>query len=153
MGTVSVQRIAGDRDRALGKFLGQPGLSFVAIVDAAHFEGEYEILDAMNSSFLLPAYFGWSWDALYDCLSGLDWVEADRYLLLIENSDRLDVLGSQSHGDFVAVLGRVLSAWEPAAFAPGRRAADFSVVLDRGDVPLARIRQAFGTFGIGVEET
>jgi hypothetical protein len=152
MGPVSVRRISGDRDRAVGKFLGRPGLSFVAIVDAATFEGEYEILDAMNFSFRLPAYFGWNWDALYDCLSNLEWLEADRYVLLIENSDRLDVQGSQAHIDFVAALGRVLRAWAPAAFAPDRRAVEFIVMLDRGDAPFARVQQEFGTLGIGVEE-
>ena len=152
MRTVSIQRIASDRDATVGKLIGQPGTSFVAIVDAAGFEGEYEIFEAMNSSFRLPAYFGWNWDALYDCLSNLEWVTADRYLLLIENADRLDVQGSKDHSDFAAVLGRVLKAWDPSAFAPGRRAAEFAVLLDGGAEPLVRVQQAFGTLGIGVEE-
>lgn len=152
MRTVKIQRVAGDRNAAVGKLLGLPGLSFVAVVDAATLQGEYEILEAMNSSFHFPAYFGWNWDALYDCLSNLEWVVADRYLLLIENADRLDIQGSQDHSDFVAVLGRVLRAWDPSAFAPGRRAAEFAVMLDRGAEPIARVRQAFATLGIGVEE-
>lgn len=92
---MSVLRVAGDRDAAVGKLLGRPGLSFVAVVDAATFAGEYEIFEAMNSSFRLPAYFGWNWEALRDCLNNLEWVTADRYLLLIENADRLDIQASQ----------------------------------------------------------
>lgn len=147
-----VLRVAGDREAVVGKLLGRPGLSFVAAVDAATFAGEYEIFEAMNSSFGLPAYFGWNWDALSDCLRNLEWVTADRYLLLIENADRLDIQGSQDHSMFVAVLGRVLRAWDPSAFAPGRRAAEFAVILDGGSDPLARVRQAFETQGIRVDE-
>lgn len=152
MRTVSVQRVAGDRYEAVGKLLGRSGLSFVAIVDAATFAGEYEIFEAMNSSFRLPAYFGWNWDALLDCLINLEWVTADRYLLLIENADRLDIQGSQDHSEFAAVLGRVLRAWDPSAFAPGRRAAEFAVILIGESEPLTRVQQAFGTLGIRVDE-
>lgn len=144
--------IRGNRNAAISQFLGSPGLSFFAVVDAASFETEYEILEALNSAFRLPAYFGWNWDALYDCLSDLDWVMADRYLLFIENSDRLDIQGSPDHSKFFAVLREVVKAWDPSRFAPGRRRAEFAVILDWGSEPLARVEQALGELGIEVAE-
>lgn len=152
MTTARFRCVADNRDAAIGRFLGRSGASFFAMVDAASFDTEYGILEALNSAFRLPAYFGWNWDALYDCLVDLDWVMADRYLLFIENFDRLDVQGSPDHRKFMAVLGKVVKAWDPSAFAPGRRRAEFAVVLDRGSEPLARIEQALGALDIEVAE-
>ncbi|GGR50269.1 hypothetical protein J2S40_000087 [Nocardioides luteus] len=152
MATVKFFRVIGDRDAAIGQFLGRSGLSFFAVIDAATFETEYEILDALNSAFRLPAYFGWNWDALYDCLGDLDWVVADRYLLFIENSDRLDIQGSPDHSKFFEVLRDVVKAWDPSRFAPDRRRAEFAVILDWGSEPLARVEQSLGEIGIEVAE-
>lgn len=152
MTTARFRCVAENRDAAIGRFLGRSGASFFAMVDAASFETEYEILEALNSAFRLPAYFGWNWDALYDCLSDLDWVMADRYLLFIENSDRLDIQGSPDHSKFFAVLREVVKAWDPSRFAPGRRCAEFAVILDWGSEPLARVEQALGELGIEVAE-
>ncbi|MEJ3748181.1 barstar family protein, partial [Actinomycetes bacterium KLBMP 9797] len=45
----------------------------------------YEFSDAL----LFPAYFGWNWDALSDCLRDLNWLPADGYLIVVENAPRL----------------------------------------------------------------
>ncbi|MDG4763443.1 barstar family protein [Solwaraspora sp. WMMD406] len=65
------------------------GLTAVVRIDGAATSDEYRLLEAVSEGFRFPAYFGWNFDALIDCLRDLSWYEADRYLVVIERSDSL----------------------------------------------------------------
>ncbi|PSB29039.1 barstar family protein [Stenomitos frigidus] len=44
-------------------------------------------LDAIADAMAFPRYFGQNWDALEDCLTDLDWLNGDRFILLYEEPE------------------------------------------------------------------
>jgi RNAse (barnase) inhibitor barstar len=65
-------------------------------LDLARIQGKDGFLDAVADTLDFPDYFGSNWDALYDCLTDLSWLEADDYFLVFRH---LENFGSQSPSD------------------------------------------------------
>ena len=65
-----------------------PPLGFYTVrLDGAAVNGKRELLAALAAGFKFPAYFGYNWDALLDCLRSLpDLIPARGYAVLIERS-------------------------------------------------------------------
>jgi hypothetical protein len=97
-------------------FAGRSELSFfeafrdrgfhVATVSGAVLASESELFDAMAAAFAFPDYFGRNWDAVVDCLDDLDWLEAQGYVLVI---DDVGTCG------FSEPLARLLQIWPSVA--------------------------------------
>jgi RNAse (barnase) inhibitor barstar len=127
------QTVGGDKFAALGRVVARAGRSFVVTIDAAGFAGDYDVFEALNDQFGMPAYFGWSWDALFDCLADLSWLPAECYVVVVENAQRLRVDDCPAHRSLVEVLRRSAAAWSsPMANARGVT-AEFRVLLVLGD--------------------
>jgi hypothetical protein len=47
------------------------------------------LLRAIARALRFPAYFGYNWDALEDCLTDLDWLDARGTVLILSRADRL----------------------------------------------------------------
>jgi RNAse (barnase) inhibitor barstar len=47
------------------------------------------LFDEFAAALQFPYYFGENWDAFDECLTDLEWLPADAYVLLIENSTHL----------------------------------------------------------------
>jgi RNAse (barnase) inhibitor barstar len=47
------------------------------------------LLRAIARALRFPDYFGYNWDALEDCLTDLDWLDARGTLLILSHADRL----------------------------------------------------------------
>jgi Barstar (barnase inhibitor) len=82
----------------------------------------YEFTDALR----FPAYFGWNWDALSDCLRDLNWLSADGYLLVVENAPRIL---SASVADRQLLFGILSSAVRYWSSPLGKMPVAFRVVL------------------------
>lgn len=48
-----------------------------------------DFFDEISSAFQFPLYFGENWNAFNDCITDLDWLEAEVYIVLISNADQL----------------------------------------------------------------
>lgn len=48
-----------------------------------------ELLKALYYLLWFPGYFGFNWDALYDCLSDLAWIKSYKIVLVHESLPRL----------------------------------------------------------------
>lgn len=48
-------------------------------------EGKCELLKEIAKKLVFPEYFGFNWDALWDCLCDLSWIEKKRVILIHEN--------------------------------------------------------------------
>ncbi|GAA1854249.1 barstar family protein [Myceligenerans crystallogenes] len=131
-GTAGVFQLVDDvRDSLAGRVILRPGVTSVALLDAMRLTTEYEVLEALNDQFRFPAYFGWNWDAVHDCLGDLSWIPADRYVVAIENSGRLDLAAGHPHRLLIRALRR--AAWALSPDNPGGRRppAEFAVLLLR----------------------
>jgi Barstar (barnase inhibitor) len=89
--------------------------------------------DEFARALEFPDYFGRNWDAVWDCLTDLDWLPAPAYLLVVENADRV-LGGAPLHWREVwrRGLDRVVARWaEPVTEgAPwDRPAVPFTVLL------------------------
>ena len=65
-----------------------PPLGFYTVrLNGAGVKGKRELLAALAAGFKFPAYFGYNWDALLDCLRSLpDLVPARGYAVIMERS-------------------------------------------------------------------
>lgn len=132
----------GVRESSLGRLALRSGVTAVAVLDAAELVGEYEVFEALNDQFRFPVYFGWNWDAVYDCLSDLTWIPADRYIVVIENAEHLDVSADHPHGLLVEALQRAARSLSSHV---RREPMEFTVLLSRStdeDLVARRFRAA-----------
>ncbi|MBW4583536.1 MAG: barstar family protein [Tildeniella nuda ZEHNDER 1965/U140] len=56
-------------------------------LDGATITNKAAFLHAIADAMLFPHYFGQNWDALEDCLTDLDWLNGDRFILLYEQPE------------------------------------------------------------------
>jgi RNAse (barnase) inhibitor barstar len=104
---------------ALGESLGLR----CARVDLAGCTEKIELLARIGASMRFPDWFGSNWDALYDCLGDLSWLDARGHLLVIENAGELRAAAQE---DFVTLL----DVLEESARSWHGRGVPFHVMLD-----------------------
>ena len=67
-----------------------------------------ELFFVIANTMHFPDYFGHNWDALDECLSDLDWLPAEGYLLILRNS-------AKGWSQSPYVLGRFVTTWLEAS--------------------------------------
>ncbi|WP_327002939.1 barstar family protein [Dactylosporangium sp. NBC_01737] len=120
---------------AAGRFV-VARLDGVRMADVEHMF--YEFSDAL----LFPGYFGWNWAALSDCLSDLQWLPADGYLLVVENAPEMLSSSAGDRCTLFGVLSRAVRHWANPIGRPGGEGVAFKVLLvcDR-DEDVVRLRR------------
>lgn len=99
------------------------------------------LFDEVSAALQFPFYFGCNWDAFDECLSDLDWIEADDLLVVIVDGGEL--LRAEP-SDLPLLLGAIRSAaGEPRPGRTVRFAAQF------GGVPDEAMRRAIDRAGLG----
>jgi RNAse (barnase) inhibitor barstar len=96
-----------------------------------------------------PNYYGENWDAMDECITDLDWMPADWYLIYVSTID--DVL-SGDEGSFSIFLRILLDASKAWANPEARGLADteeavkkpFNVIMSGTEEGLSRVRKALG---------
>lgn len=86
----------------------------VRILRGKHSLTRDELLDEFAHGLDFPQYFGRNWDALEDCLTDLEWLSAEAFVLIITNADQ--VL-KNSPGDWkplAGILAAVATHWASA---------------------------------------
>ena len=76
--------------------------------DASLIKNDEMLFSKISISLGFPDYFGGNWDAVDECLSDMEWSEADGYVLFITNSGKL-----WSDAEYTA--GKLVSIWQSAA--------------------------------------
>ena len=54
-------------------------------LDGKNTSSETELFKLIAKAMMFPKYFGNNWDALRDCLQDLDWIDAEKYIIVIDN--------------------------------------------------------------------
>ena len=60
-----------------------------------------------------PDYFGRNWDAVYDCLTDLNWLPAAGYVLVLDEFDRFATNESEQWNIALKVLREACAFWQP----------------------------------------
>jgi hypothetical protein len=80
------------------------------------------LFDEFAAALQFPYYFGENWDALEECLTDLEWLPANAYVLVINHS--LELLDKEPPGRlslFFRLLQRVAEEWSRPGRAPTPR--------------------------------
>jgi hypothetical protein len=80
-------------------------------VDFAACEEIDGVLRQLGEDLAFPAWYGHNLDALNDCLTDFSWREAAGYLLLIANSERLQVKRPAALGAVNEVFAAAIDEW------------------------------------------
>ncbi|MFJ3260830.1 barstar family protein [Pseudomonas sp. NPDC086581] len=70
--------------------------------------GPDELLKALYYLLWFPGYFGFNWDALYDCLSDLEWIP---YRKIVVVHERLPDFADEDLKIYLEVLRDAVASW------------------------------------------
>jgi len=90
-----------------------PAAFAVAVLDGTKANTRAEFFHQIASALRFPDYFGHNWDAVYDCLTDLNWLPAAGYVLVLDGFERLatDEPGQWEIG--LKVLREACAFWRP----------------------------------------
>jgi RNAse (barnase) inhibitor barstar len=78
------------------------------------------LLDEFARGLDFPQYFGRNWDALEDCLTDLEWLSAEAFVLIITNADQVLKKDRGDLKTFAGILTAAAAHWlsaePPASF-------------------------------------
>ncbi|MGY4386980.1 RNAse (barnase) inhibitor barstar [Streptomyces sp. TE12347] len=69
--------------------LSMTGTTYVVRLDGREMGDTDAVFLQFYDRLKLPDYFGWNWNALFDCLRDLHWLPAEHYVLVIEAADEI----------------------------------------------------------------
>ncbi|WP_051782524.1 MULTISPECIES: barstar family protein [unclassified Streptomyces] len=74
---------------SVDRLLPMTGRTYVVRLDGREMGDTDAVFMQFYDRLRLPDYFGWNWNALFDCLRDLHWLPAERYVLIIEAADEI----------------------------------------------------------------
>jgi RNAse (barnase) inhibitor barstar len=80
-------------------------------IDGKNITRKEQLLNQIATTLKFPKDFGHNWDALEECLTDMDWVDADGYILYYEHIDTLQAAGEQLE-TFVEILRDAVQSWK-----------------------------------------
>lgn len=72
------------------------------------------LLDEFARALDFPEYFGHNWDALEDCLTDLEWLSAEAFVLIVTNADQVLKKSQGELKTFSGVLASAAAHWAEA---------------------------------------
>ncbi len=81
--------------------------SFWIVVDNS-VKSKEELLKELYNKLQLPDYFGFNWDALYDCLMDFHWINKKRIILIHE---KLPLLSADELKIYLRILIEATDSW------------------------------------------
>ncbi|MFI1399796.1 barstar family protein [Streptomyces sp. NPDC020681] len=105
------------------------GLIHVARMQGRAMTDADGVFTEFYNALRLPDYFGWNWNALRDCLLELNWIKADRYLLIVDDAESI-LSGSPGEREtFFRILSEAATTWSAKPQFPGKAKSILSVVF------------------------
>ena len=103
---------AAEREQVLhdGTFPADFAIAVLDGTDAATRSGFFQ---AIASSLHFPDYFGHNWDAVYDCLTDLNWLPAAGYVLVLDEFDQFATNEPEQWDIGLKVLREACVFWQP----------------------------------------
>ena len=85
----------------------------VAVLDGAAAGTRAGFFQELAQALRFPDYFGRNWDAVYDCLTDLNWLPAGGYVLVLDGFDRLATNEPGQWAIGLKVLQEACAFWQP----------------------------------------
>ena len=81
-------------------------------IDGKSVSRKEQLLNATATAMRFPADFGHNWDALEECLTDLEWVDADGYLVYYDHIDGLLGAHPDQFETLVEILRDAVASWK-----------------------------------------
>ncbi len=81
-------------------------------VDIGHTHDKEGFIGLLAQAMRFPAWAGKNWDALNDCLTDLEWLDATGYVLVLEKAKHFAVAHQGEYESALAVLHAATDYWK-----------------------------------------
>ncbi|MGE5616775.1 MAG: barstar family protein [Bacillota bacterium] len=81
-------------------------------IDGKSVSRKEQLLNATATAMRFPADFGHNWDALEECLTDLEWVDADGYVVYYDHIDGLLGAHPDQFETLVEILRDAVASWK-----------------------------------------
>lgn len=105
------------------------GRVYVARVAGQGMTDEVSTFQQLYEELKFPEYFGWNWNALYDCLRDLQWLSSDHHVLIIESAESVLSEDETAREMFFRTLWRAGRQWSYVKRPEGVTLSRLSIVL------------------------
>jgi len=121
--------VPNDTTVSVGYALPPTGLIYSARMRGQEMLDSDGVFTQFYEAMRLPDYFGWNWDALRDCLSDLHWLDAQHFLLTVDDTDAVLSARPDERRFFFRALQRSAYFWAAQPELPGQDRTTFQVVM------------------------
>ena len=81
-------------------------------IEGKSVERKEQLMNAVATTLRLPKHFGHNWDALEECLTDLEWVDADGYVIYYDHIDGLLAAHPDQFETLVEILRDAVASWK-----------------------------------------
>jgi RNAse (barnase) inhibitor barstar len=81
-------------------------------IDGKNIQRKEQLLNHVATALHFPGSFGHNWDALEECLTDLEWVDADGYILYYDHIDGLLETHPDQFETLVEILRDAVKSWK-----------------------------------------
>jgi len=81
-------------------------------IDGKNIGRKEQLMNAVATALHFPKHFGNNWDALEECLTDLEWVDAEGYLIYYDHIDALLTAHPDQFETLVEILRDSVEAWK-----------------------------------------
>ena len=81
-------------------------------IDGKNIERKEQLLNHVATVLQFPNHFGSNWDALEECLTDLEWVDGDGYLIYFDHIDGLLSAHPDQFATFVEIVRDAVESWK-----------------------------------------
>ena len=81
-------------------------------IDGKNIARKEQLLNHVATALHFPTDFGQNWDALEECLTDMEWVDADGYLIYYEHIEGLQSAHPDQFETLVEILRDAVSSWK-----------------------------------------
>lgn len=105
--------------------------SFVKmVIDGSKCKNKSQLFKQFAKQFKFPSYFGNNWDAFHDCMTDLEWLEADAYALYVIHFEQLLAECEDDLLVFIELVEEIILKWnEVSNKTPENPTQIFKVVI------------------------
>lgn len=81
-------------------------------IDGKNITRKEQLLNHAATAFRFPNHFGHNWDALEECLTDLEWVDGEGYVILYEHIDGFLEAHPDQFETLVEILRDAVASWK-----------------------------------------